>query len=85
MSEIESHLHGVQHGLVEELQKLMSSKNGAPSGVDDRIQDLVAVLRDFEQGILRVAGQVGGAREGMTRLQLGDFMGESSGNGARDF
>lgn len=85
LSEIESHLHGVQHGLVEELQKLMSSKNGVPNGVDDRIQDLVAVLRDFEQGILRVAGQVGGAREGMTRLQLGDFMGESSGNGARDF
>ncbi|KAH7035782.1 uncharacterized protein B0I36DRAFT_361110 [Microdochium trichocladiopsis] len=85
LSEIESHLHGVQHGLVEELQKLMASKNGAPSGVDDRIQDLVAVLRDFEQGILRVAGQVGGAREGMTRLQLGDFMGGSSGNGSRDF
>ncbi|RYO98118.1 hypothetical protein DL763_002438 [Monosporascus cannonballus] len=75
LTEIEPHLHGVQDGLVEQLQKAMATKNGATSATDEKIQELVAVLRDFEQGILKVAGEVGSAREGMTRLQLGEFVG----------
>ncbi|KAK5634047.1 hypothetical protein RRF57_009761 [Xylaria bambusicola] len=74
LTEIESHMHGVHDTLVEQLQRMMATKNGGASGTDARIQELVAVLRDFEQGILRVAGDVGSAREGMTRLQLSDFM-----------
>ena len=80
LTEIESHLHGVQDGLVEQLQKVMASKNGGASGADEKIQELVAVLRDFEQGILKVASSVGRARDGMTHLQLGDF-GASDGYG----
>ncbi|RYP04903.1 hypothetical protein DL764_004173 [Monosporascus ibericus] len=75
LTEIETHLHGVQDGLVEQLQKAMATKNRATSATDEKIQELVAVLRDFEQGILKVAGEVGSAREGMTRLQLGEFVG----------
>ena len=74
LTEIESHMHGVSDTLVEQLQRMMATKNGNSSGTDARIQELVAVLRDFEQGILRVASDVGAAREGMTRLQLGDFL-----------
>jgi len=74
LTEIELHMHGVSDSLVEQLQRTMAAKNGGPSGPDERIQELVAVLRDFEQGILKVANDVGSAREGMTRLQLGDFM-----------
>ncbi len=74
LTEIELHMHGVSDSLVEQLQRMMATKNGASSGTDAKIQELVAVLRDFEQGILKVAGDVGSAREGMTRLQLGDFM-----------
>ncbi|KAI1288864.1 hypothetical protein F5Y03DRAFT_389003 [Xylaria venustula] len=74
LTEIELHMHGVSDSLVEQLQRMMATRNGASSGTDARIQELVAVLRDFEQGILKVAGDVGSAREGMTRLQLGDFM-----------
>ncbi|KAI1437897.1 hypothetical protein GGR50DRAFT_566496 [Xylaria sp. CBS 124048] len=74
LSEIEAHMHGVSDNLVEQLQRVMATKNGAPSGTDERIQELVAVLRDFEQSILKVAGNVGGAREGLTRLQVGNFM-----------
>ncbi|KAI1809661.1 hypothetical protein GGS20DRAFT_570962 [Poronia punctata] len=74
LTEIELHMHGVSDGLVEQLQRTMAAKNGGSPGTDERIQELVAVLRDFEQGILKVANDVGSAREGMTRLQLGDFM-----------
>ncbi|KAI0403789.1 hypothetical protein F4802DRAFT_278407 [Xylaria palmicola] len=74
LTEIELHMHGVSDSLVEQLQRMMATKNSTSSGADERIQELVAVLRDFEQGILKVAGDVGSAREGMTRLQLGDFM-----------
>ncbi|KAI1418821.1 hypothetical protein F5Y12DRAFT_781088 [Xylaria sp. FL1777] len=74
LTEIELHMHGVSDSLVEQLQRMMATKNGASSGTDAKIQELVAVLRDFEQGILKVAGDVGSAREGMTRLQLGDFI-----------
>ncbi|KAI0529935.1 hypothetical protein GGR58DRAFT_525610 [Xylaria digitata] len=74
LTEIELHMHGVSDSLVEQLQQVMATKNSASSGTDARIQELVGVLRDFEQGILKVAGDVGSAREGMTRLQLGDFM-----------
>ncbi|KAI1822294.1 hypothetical protein F4861DRAFT_532378 [Xylaria intraflava] len=74
LTDIELHMHGVSDNLVEQLQRVMATKNGAPSATDERIQELVVVLRDFEQGILKVASDVGGAKEGMTRLQVGDFM-----------
>ncbi|GAW23405.1 hypothetical protein ANO14919_129640 [Xylariales sp. No.14919] len=74
LTEIELHMHGVSDSLVEQLQQAMAAKNSGSSGADARIQELVGVLRDFEQGILKVAGDVGSAREGMTRLQVGDFM-----------
>ncbi|KAI2641258.1 hypothetical protein GGS21DRAFT_487598 [Xylaria nigripes] len=74
LTDIELHMHGVSDNLVEQLQRMMATKNGAPSGTDERVQELVAVLREFEQGILKVAGDVGSAREGMTRLQVGEFM-----------
>ncbi|KAI0482037.1 hypothetical protein GGR56DRAFT_618227 [Xylariaceae sp. FL0804] len=79
LTEIEMHMHGVSDGLVEQLQRMMANKNGAVSGPDAKMQELVAVLRDFEQGILKVAGDVGSAREGMMRLQLGDLMTDESG------
>ncbi|KAI1172652.1 hypothetical protein F4777DRAFT_560754 [Nemania sp. FL0916] len=78
LTEIELHMHGVSDNLVEQLQRMMAAKSGA-SSADEKIQELVAVLRDFEQGILKVAGDVGSARESMTRLQLGDFMSHDRG------
>lgn len=74
LTEIEHHMHGVSDSLVEQLQRMMATKDSASSGADEKLQELVAVLRDFEQSIFKVAGDVGSAREGMTRLQLGDFM-----------
>ncbi|KAK9419352.1 hypothetical protein SUNI508_01329 [Seiridium unicorne] len=74
LTEIELHMHGIQGSLIEQLQRMMATKNGGPSPSDEQLAELGAVLRDFEQSILEVAQHVGGAREGMTRLQLGDFI-----------
>jgi nucleoporin p58/p45 len=77
ISEVESHMHGVQASLVEQLQKAMASKNGGPTGTDEKLAELGAVLRDFEMGILKVASEVGSLKEDMTRLQLGEFINNS--------
>ncbi|KAK3943209.1 hypothetical protein QBC46DRAFT_377815 [Diplogelasinospora grovesii] len=78
LGEIEVHLHGVQANMMEQLQRAaaQSRKNASAQqgGVDERVVELAAVLRDFEESILQVAGVVGGVREGMTELQLKDFM-----------
>lgn len=76
LSEIEGHLHGVQGNILEQLQRVSAqSRNGSQGGADERINELAAVLRDFEESILKVAGVVGGVKEGVTELQLKDFMG----------
>ncbi|KAK3361222.1 nucleoporin FG repeat region-domain-containing protein [Lasiosphaeria ovina] len=76
LGEIEVHLHGVQGNMLEQLQRVVAqSKNGSQGGLDERVVELAAVLRDFEEGILKVAGVVGGVKEGITGLQLKDFMG----------
>ncbi|CAK7265691.1 hypothetical protein SEPCBS119000_001647 [Sporothrix epigloea] len=47
--------------------------NGSSS--HNKVAELAGVLRDFEESILTVASVVGSARESMTGLQLGDFLG----------
>ncbi|KAI1099649.1 hypothetical protein F4804DRAFT_337004 [Jackrogersella minutella] len=81
MSEIEMHMHGVSDSLVEQLQKMMANKNGASSGPNEKAQELSAVLRELQQGILKVASDVASAREGMTQLQLGNFISNGDRNG----
>lgn len=79
LGEIEVHLRGVQGNLLEQLQRVSAqSKQGVQGGVDERVLELAAVLRDFEESILKVAGVVGGIKEGVTELQLKDFMGHGS-------
>ena len=79
LGEIEVHLHGVQGNMLEQMQRVAAqSQNASQGGVDDRVVELAAVLRDFEESILKVAGVVGGVKEGVTELQLKDFMGHGS-------
>lgn len=76
LGEIEGHLHGVQGNILEQLQRVSAhSRNGSQGGGDERIGELAAVLRDFEESILQVAGVVGGVKEGVTELKLKDFVG----------
>jgi nucleoporin p58/p45 len=79
LTEIEVHLHGVQANLLEQLQRMAArNRNGSQGGIDDKVAELAGVLRDFEESILKVAGVVGGAREGMTELQLAEFIGKGA-------
>lgn len=79
LGEIEVHLHGVQGNMLEHMQRVAAhSKSATQGGVDERVMELAAVLRDFEESILKVAGVVGGVKEGVTELQLKDFMGHGS-------
>ncbi|KAK4183418.1 hypothetical protein QBC35DRAFT_443422 [Podospora australis] len=79
LGEIEVHLHGVQGNMMEQLQRAAAqSGNASQVGVNERAMELAGVLRDFEEGILKVAGVVGGVKEGITELQLKDFMGHGS-------
>jgi nucleoporin p58/p45 len=79
LSEIEQHLRGVEASSAQQMNALIARRNGGAGVQDDPLQELAAVLREFESGILGVAGQVGSAREGVQRLQLGDFIGSTDG------
>ncbi len=85
LGEIEVHLHGVQGNMLEQMQRVAAAQSrsagaggAGPGAVGERVMELAAVLRDFEESILKVAGVVGGVKEGVTELQLKDFMGHGS-------
>lgn len=83
LTDIEIHLRGVEGNLREQVGRLAaSSKMNGQSGVEERVAELAAVLTEFEGSILQVAGVVGGAREKVTELQLGQFIGNGT-NGVR--
>ncbi|KAI9836356.1 MAG: hypothetical protein M1819_001385 [Sarea resinae] len=82
LQEIESHLRGVEASTMQQMQQLLFTRqrdeNGGFSGsgggarsAEDQVRELAAVLREFENGILAVAGKVGGVREGVQELALG--------------
>ncbi|KAI1857492.1 hypothetical protein JX265_011227 [Neoarthrinium moseri] len=74
LSEIELHMNGIQGSLVDQLQKMMATRNGGPSPADETLAELGAALRDLQHSIIDVAQRVGGTNEAMTRLQLGDLI-----------
>ncbi|KAI9770471.1 MAG: hypothetical protein M1835_006552 [Candelina submexicana] len=77
--EIETHLLGVEANTMQQIQQLMFSRgrDGKGSNREDQLRELVAVLREFESGILGVAGKVGGVREGVQELELREQNGRS--------
>ncbi|KAI9679387.1 MAG: hypothetical protein M1817_005409 [Caeruleum heppii] len=83
VAQIEGHLRGVEAHTAQQIQTLMMTRgtNGADKTADDQVRELAAVLRDFENAILGVAGKVGGAREGVQELVLGPA--EDVGGGRR--
>ncbi|KAH8879004.1 hypothetical protein GQ53DRAFT_800404 [Thozetella sp. PMI_491] len=82
VNEIELHIRGLQENMLEEIMRLSALSRQGGQGTDDRVAELAVVLRDFEESILKVASDVGGVREGVTELQLGDFIGNGT-NGMR--
>ncbi|KAI9821884.1 MAG: hypothetical protein M1827_002466 [Pycnora praestabilis] len=83
--EIESHLRGVEASTVQQMQQLMfmRGKDGGERSAEDQVRELAAVLREFENGILGVAGKVGGAREGVQELALGNAQSNNGKSGRR--
>ncbi|KAH7410980.1 hypothetical protein BKA64DRAFT_662279 [Cadophora sp. MPI-SDFR-AT-0126] len=80
--EIEQHLRSVEANSAQQINALVAKRNGTSTGQEDARSELIAVLNDFEQGMIAVASKVGGAREGLQSLQLDGF-GESR-NGQRN-
>lgn len=80
--EIEQHLRSVEANSAQQINALVAKRNGTSTGQEDARSELIAVLNDFEKGMIAVASKVGGAREGLQGLQLDGF-GESR-NGQRN-
>jgi nucleoporin p58/p45 len=75
IGEIELHLRTVE-------ANIMQAQVARGVNPTDSIQELAAVFRDFEMGILGVAGEVGGVRESFQRLALGGFVDENIRHGS---
>jgi nucleoporin p58/p45 len=77
MAEIEAHLKGVEANILQQIQQLMltGGSDGTSRSAEDQVRELAAVLGEFENGILGVAGKVGAAREGVQELILGKVVG----------
>jgi nucleoporin p58/p45 len=80
VNEIELHLRNVESTSAQQVASLVARRNGGSASDDDAIRELAAALVEFEQGILHVAGKVGGARESVQTLQLNQFTGPSDAN-----
>ncbi|KAI9052907.1 hypothetical protein LZ554_003179 [Drepanopeziza brunnea f. sp. 'monogermtubi'] len=84
--EIEQHLRSVEANSAQQINALVAKRNGMSTGQEDHEGELFGVLRDFEGGLLSVAGKIGGSREGVRSLQLGQFHSGQNGrtNGAKN-
>ena len=73
--EVETHLKGIEASTVQQMQQMMFIKNrdGGERSAEDQVRELAAVLREFENGILGVAGKVGGVREKVLEVILGNY------------
>ena len=77
VSAIETHLRGIEEQLAARTQAARWSRgtDGRGTSVEDRVRELAAVLREFEGGILKVAGKVGEAREKANEAMLANANG----------
>ena len=69
---IETHLRSVEEQLAAQTQAARWSRgrDGRGASAEDQVRELAAVLREFEGGILKVAGRVGEAREKANEAML---------------
>jgi len=74
LTEVETYLNGVEVSTMQQLQRVQFTRgrDGGQRSADDQIRELAAVLREFENGILGVAGKVGGVREQVQEAMLGE-------------
>lgn len=84
ITEVEVYLKGIEASTMQQMHQMMFIRNrdGGERSAEDQVRELAAVLREFENGILGVAGKVGGAREKVLEVMLGDY-GNPNGRTAR--
>jgi nucleoporin p58/p45 len=85
ITEIEQHLRSVEESSAQQINSLIARRADGSTGEEDDIRQLAFALTDFEQSILHVAGRVGGLREGIQKLQLGNFMGPTNGRSTNGY
>jgi nucleoporin p58/p45 len=75
IAEVETYLRGLEANLGQQVQQMafVRARDGGIKSAEDQIRELAAVLREFETGILGVAGKVGSTREKVQELILGDY------------
>ncbi|KAL8870852.1 MAG: hypothetical protein Q9174_003198 [Haloplaca sp. 1 TL-2023] len=74
VAEVEAYLKGIEINTVQQMQQLSFTRgqDDQHTSADDQVRELVAVFKDFENGIINVAGKVGGVREQVQDLVLDD-------------
>lgn len=80
ITEIENHLRGVEAASAQQMNALVARKHGSSRAHSNPVEDLTAVLTDFESSLFSVADRVGGARASLREAQTDGF-GEPQRNG----
>ena len=77
LREVESYLGRLEAHQSAQVQaaRMSHGRDGGMKSADEQVRELAGVLREFEGGILGVAGKVGAAREGVQEVMLGDGRG----------
>ena len=72
IKDVEDYLSSLEASSVSQLQSARFSRgrDGGARSAEDQVRELGAVLREFEGGILNVAGKVGAARETVQEAML---------------
>ncbi|KAL8954095.1 MAG: hypothetical protein Q9222_000074 [Ikaeria aurantiellina] len=75
IAEVESYLRYTEVNTLQQMQQLVLTQcqDGQGKSGEDQVRELAAVFRDFENGIMKVAGKVGGAREKVQELVLDNY------------
>ncbi|KAL8698845.1 MAG: hypothetical protein Q9224_001668 [Gallowayella concinna] len=74
VAEVEGYLKGVETHSMTRMQQLYLTRghDGQGKSAEDQVRELAAVLKEFENGIINVAGKVGGVREKVLEVILDD-------------
>ena len=74
LAEVEVYLKGIEVNTFHQMQHMAFThgRDGKTKNAEDQVRELANVLREFEHGILGVAGKVGGVREKVQEVMLGE-------------
>ena len=75
VTDVEAYLKGIEANTMQQIQQLFFARgqDGVGKSAEDQVRELAAVLKEFESGILNVASKVGGVRENIQEVMLGDY------------